>query len=224
MTCPLTTLVHLYRVQIIKLYVVPREIVSNRDLRFMSVFWTLLQRELGIETRFSITYHPQMDGLSEQMIQIIEDLLISCVLNFDDSQDEHLLLVELAYNNNYQVIIDMALFEVLYGRPCKSPTCLLEDGHLLAIGQEMLRDSQRVFKTIYQCLKPTQARQHSYAGQRRREVNFAFGDPIFLKFFPTKGSVRFGKQGKLSPKYVSLFEVLERVGEVTQRLALPPSL
>lgn len=68
MTCPLTTLVHLYRDQIIKLYVVPRKIVSNRDLRFTSMFWTLLHRELGIETRFCIMYHPQMDGLSEQMI------------------------------------------------------------------------------------------------------------------------------------------------------------
>lgn len=80
--CPLITFVGLYKDQIIKLQGVPGEIVSNRDPRFTFALWTSLRRELGIETRFSTTYHPQIDGQLERTIQILEDLLRPCVLDF----------------------------------------------------------------------------------------------------------------------------------------------
>ena len=92
------------------------------------------------------------------------------------------------------------------------------------MGPELLQDSQRVIETIRQRLRAAQDRQRSYADQRRREVSFAPGDHVFLKVSPTKGSVRFGQRGKLSPRYVGPFEVLERVGEVAYRLALLPRL
>ena len=109
-TYSLTTLAGLYRDQIIRLHGVPREIVSDRDPRFTSTFWTSLQRELGTETKFSTAYHPQTDGQSERTIQILEDLLRFCVLDFGGSWDEHLPLVEFAYNNSYQASIGMAPF------------------------------------------------------------------------------------------------------------------
>ena len=119
MTYPVSTLAQLYRDQIVRLHGVPREIVSDRDPRFTSMFWRSFQRELGTDTRFSTTYHPQTDIQSERTIQILEDLLRSCLMDFGGSWEEHLPLEEFAYNNSYQASIGMAPFEALYGRPCR---------------------------------------------------------------------------------------------------------
>ena len=69
-----------------------------------------------------------------------------------------------------------------------------------------------------------QDRQRAYADERRRDVTFAPEDRVFLRVSPTRGGVRFGRRGKLSPRYIGPFEVLQRVREVAYELALPPSL
>ena len=69
----------------------------------------------------STTFHPQTDGQLERTIRVLEDMLQACVLDLKGSWDKHLPLVELAYNNSYQASIQMASFEALYGRPCRSP-------------------------------------------------------------------------------------------------------
>ena len=73
-------------------------------------------------------------------------------------------------------------------------------------------------------LLTAQSRQKSYADVRRRPLEFKAGDHVFLKVMPKRGVIRFRKRGKLSPRYIGPFEVLERVGAVVYRLALPPSL
>ena len=73
-------------------------------------------------------------------------------------------------------------------------------------------------------LLTAQSRQKSYADKRRRPLEFEVGDHVFLKVMPKKRVIRFDKQRKLSPKFIGPFEVLERVGAVAYRLALPPSL
>ena len=138
MTYSIFMLAQLYCDQIVRPYGVPREIVSDRDPRFTSTFWRLFQRELGTDTRFSTAYHPQTDGQTERTIQIFEDFLRSCLMDFGGSWEEHLPQVEFTYNNSYQASIGMAPFEALYGRPCRSPTCWLEGGELLIVGPEML--------------------------------------------------------------------------------------
>ena len=69
-----------------------------------------------------------------------------------------------------------------------------------------------------------QSQQKSYADTRRRPLEFEVGDHVFLKVMPKKGVIKFGKRGKLSPRYIGPLEVLKRVGIVSNRLALPPSL
>ena len=69
-----------------------------------------------------------------------------------------------------------------------------------------------------------QSRQKSYADKRRRPLEFEVGNHVLLKVSPTRGVFRFGKKGKLSPRYIGPFEILERVGNLAYRLALPPSL
>ncbi|GKE19970.1 putative reverse transcriptase domain-containing protein [Tanacetum coccineum] len=97
--------------------------ISDRDGRFTSHFWQSLQKALGTRLDMSTAYHPQTDGQSEKTIQTLEDMLHTCVIDFRNGWDKHLLLVEFSYNNNYHTSIKAAPFKALYGRKCRSPIC-----------------------------------------------------------------------------------------------------
>ena len=90
-------------------------IVSDRDLRFTSRFWKELQLVSGTRLNFSTAFHPQIDGQSERLIQVLEDMLRGCVMEFTGSWDRYIQLIEFAYNNSYQSSIVMAPYEDLYG-------------------------------------------------------------------------------------------------------------
>ena len=102
--------------EIVRLHGIPLSIVSDRDPRFPSRFWKELQSAFGIRLNFSTTFHPQIDGQSERVIQVLEDMFRGCVLDFSGSWDRYISLMEFAYNSSYQSNIGMALYEALYGR------------------------------------------------------------------------------------------------------------
>ncbi|KAL8120168.1 hypothetical protein AgCh_017344 [Apium graveolens] len=139
----------------------------------------------------------ETDGQSDRTIQTIEDMLRVCALDFEGSWDEHLPLVEFSYNNSYHASIGMPPYEPLYGRRCRSPICWEE-------------------------VVAAQDRQHKYANPTRKDMEFEVGEAVLLKVSPWKGLSRFGKKGKLSPRYVGPFQILRRVGKVAYELALPP--
>ena len=114
-------LTQLYIKEIVRLHGVPSSIVSDRDPRFTSRFWHTLQSALGSKLTMSSSYHPQTDGQSERTIQSLEDLLRTCVLDHLGAWDEVLRLIEFTYNNNFHMSIDMAPYEALYGRKCRTP-------------------------------------------------------------------------------------------------------
>ncbi|KAI3792869.1 hypothetical protein L2E82_06760 [Cichorium intybus] len=201
-TWQMDRLAKLYIDEIVSRHGVPLSIIAYRDTRFTSKFWEGLQKELGNRVNLSTAYHPQTDGQSERTIQTLGDMLRSCAIDFSGSWDIHLPLVEFAYNNSYHSSIDMAPFEALYGRKCRTP----------------------VFKVIRARLKSAQDRQKSYADKKRRPIEFQVGDKVMLKVSPWKGVIRFGKRGKLSPRFLGPFKVLERIGSQAYRLALPPEL
>ena len=118
----------------------------------------------------------------------------------------------------------MALCEVLYGRPCRSPLGWTEVGERSITGPALNRDTSEKVSLIRQRLLTAQSRQKSYAGARRRPLEFEVWDHVFLKVMPKRGVVRFGKHGKLSPRCIGPFEILERIGAVEYRLALSPSM
>ena len=167
------------------------------------------------------TFHLRTDSQSERTIQILEDMLRACTLDLKGSWEEHLPLVEFAYNNSYQASIQMAPYEALYRRPCRSPIYWTEMGERSITGPDMIRDTSE--KVDLMRLLTTQSRQKSYADRHRQPLEFEVGDHVFLKVMPKRGVVRFGKRGKLAPRYIGLFEVLERVDTIAHRLALPPS-
>ena len=151
-------------------------------------------------------------------------MLRACVLDLKGSWEEHFPLVEFAYNNSYQASIQMTPYEALYGRPCQSSICLTEVGESSTTGPDLIRDTTEKVGLIQKCLLMAQSRQKSYADKRRRPLEFEAADHVFLKVMPKIGVVIFGKRGKLLLRFIGPFEVLERVGVVAYRLALPPSL
>ena len=123
MTFTLEAFCRLYIREIVQLHGVLVSIVSDRDPRFTAHFWKSFQRAIGTQLMMSTTFHPQTVSQSERTIQVLEDMLRAFVLDLKGSWEEHLPLVEFAYNNSYQAIIQMAPYEALYGSPCQSSIC-----------------------------------------------------------------------------------------------------
>ena len=191
---------------------------------FTSRFWEALQIALGTRLDLSTAYHPQTDGQTERLNRILEDMLRACILDFGGSWEDYLHLVEFSYNNSYQASIGMAPYEALYGRPCRSPICWVESGDQIILGPELIKEASEKVLVIQNRMKEAQNRQKSYADKRRRPLEFAEGDAVFVKISPMKGTVRFGKLGKLAPRYIGPFEILERIGTLAYKVKLPEKL
>ncbi|XP_052734143.1 uncharacterized protein LOC108339288 [Vigna angularis] len=163
-------LAQLYIKEIIRLHGVPSRIISDRDPRFTSRFWKLLQQELG---------------------------------NHLGVWDEVLSLVEFTYNNIFQSSIGMVPFEALYGRKCRTPLFWFQEGEVVLTGPEVIQ------QTIE---------------KRRRPLEFAAGDHVFLRLNPTTGVGRAVWPKKLPPKFIGPSQILRRIGPVAYEIALPPQL
>ncbi|GJS59533.1 putative reverse transcriptase domain-containing protein [Tanacetum coccineum] len=155
-------------------------------------FWQSMQEALGTWLDISMAYHPQIDAQSERTIQILEDMLRACILDFRGSWDVHLPLAEVG------------------------------EGHL--IGPELVQETTEKISQIKDRLKATRDRQISYVDKRMKPLEFSVGDYVLLKVSPWKGVVHFRKKGKLAPRFVGPFEIIEKVGRVAYRLDLPEEL
>ncbi|KAA3477082.1 DNA/RNA polymerases superfamily protein [Gossypium australe] len=217
-------LAKLYVAEIVRLHGVPVSFISDRDPRFTSRFWKALHQALGTKLDFSTAFHPQSDGQSETVIQILEDMLRGCVIDFRGSWEEYLPLAEFAYNNSYQSSIQMAPYEALYGQKFRTPTCWTELGELRLLGPELVSDTEDKVKLIQTRLKEASNRQKSYADQKRKDIKFTVGDRLFLKVSPWKKVLRFGRKGKLSPRFIGPYCVLKCVGPVAYQLEPPLEL
>ncbi|XP_065873647.1 uncharacterized protein [Euphorbia lathyris] len=179
---------------------------------------------MGTKLNFSTAFHPQTDGQSERTIQTLEDMMRACVLNFQGDWDMYLPLIEFAYNNSFHSSIGMAPYEALYGRPCRSPVCWDVEGMRQLEGPELVQETVEKIDVVKKCLKAAQERQKIYADQHRREMEYGVGDKVFLKVSPWKGILRFGRRGKLSPRFIGPYKITERIGPLAYRLDLPSEL
>ncbi|GJS81470.1 putative reverse transcriptase domain-containing protein [Tanacetum coccineum] len=191
----------MYMKEVITRHGIHVSIICDRDPRFISNFWRSLLKALGTNLDMSTAYHPQTDGQSEMTIQTLEDMLRACVIDFGKGWVNHFPLVEFSYNNSYYARIKAAPFEALYGRKCCSPVCWAEVGEVQLTGLEIVQETTEKIIQIKQRIQAARDRQKSYADLKR-----------------------FGKWGKLNPKYVEPFKVLEKVGAVAYKLELPQEL
>ncbi|GFS40677.1 hypothetical protein Acr_00g0069800 [Actinidia rufa] len=171
---------------------------SIKGPAFHGSFLARLTIYLGTSLLLSTAYHPQTNGQSERTIQILKDMLRACVLDFRG-----------------EVVI-------------VGPELVAETTESKGLIRKRLKAAQEAttekVKVIRQRLLTAQSRQKSYADRRRRPLSFEVGDHVFLKISPRWGLHRFGRGGKLSPRYIGSFNIIERIGEVAYRLALPPKL
>lgn len=149
---------------------------------------------MGTKLQFSTTYHPQSDGQTKRAIQKLEDMLRACTIDFKGNWDEHLHLAKFAYNNSSQQSIEMAPFEALYGKACRTPVCWEEVGERKLTGPEIVQMTIENLQTTRNRLRMAQSRRKSYADKRRKPLEFQVGDFVFLKVSPMKGVSCFGKK------------------------------
>jgi hypothetical protein len=186
-------------------------------------FWEQLHASLGTHLIHSSAYNPQMDGETERVNQILEDMLRACVMEYPGSWDKNLPWAKFSYNNSYQESLKMAPFKALYGRQCRTPLNWIEPGEKAIFGPDIVDAAKATVCQIQDNLKAAKPHQESYANKRRRPLQFEVGDHVYLKVSPMKGVKRFGVKGKLSPRYIGPFLVLEKYGKVAYKIELPPS-
>nr|GFB49324.1 putative reverse transcriptase domain-containing protein [Tanacetum cinerariifolium] len=219
-TDPMDKLARIYLKEVVMRHGIPISIISDRDPRFASNFWRSLQNALGTRLDVSTTYYPKTDCQSERTIQTLEDMLRACAIDFGKGWVNHLPLVEFSYDNSYHASIKATPFEALYGRKCCSPVCWTEVGEAQILGPELIQETIEKIVQIKQRMQAARDRQKSYADLKRKPMQFQVRDKVMLKVSPWKGVIRFGKRGKLDPRYVGPFKVLERVGDVAYKLDL----
>src|SRR3954466_8960615 len=170
--------------RIICLHGVPRSIVSDRGTQFTSKFWNQLHETLGTRLEFGTAFHPQTNGQTERVNQILEDMLGACALDYGSSSDDNLPYVEFSYNNSYQASLQMAPFELLYDTKCRTPLMWDEVGEHQFFGPDLIREVEEKVKLIHDRLKIAQSRQKSYADAKRKEVTYEVGDRAYLRVSP----------------------------------------
>jgi hypothetical protein len=146
-----------------------------------------LHEAFDIQLRFRYAYHPQIDGQTKRVNQILESMLRACALQYGMSWDKSPLYAEFSYNNSYQESLKMTPFEMLYGRRCRTPLFWSENGERKVLGPDILQEAEKQVRMVRENLRVAQSRQKSYANHKRRESSFEVGDFVYLKVSLMRG-------------------------------------
>jgi hypothetical protein len=137
------------------------------------------------------------------------------VMGHPGSWDKNLPWAEFSYNNNYQESLKMTPFEVLYGCRYHTPLNWIEPGEKVIFCPDIVDEAN---------LRAAKSRQESYGNKRHRPLEFEFEDHVYLKVSPMNGVKRFGMKGKLAPRYIGPFPILEKCETMAYKVELPPAL
>jgi hypothetical protein len=202
------------------LHGIPKKIVSERDAKF----WKGLFNGFGSNLNFSTTYHPESDGKTERVNQVIEDMLRMYVMDKPSKWEDYLHLVEFSYNNGYQTSLKMSPFEALYGRKCNTPVIWDNSADRVVVGLDLLREMEEQMIKINQNLKAAQDRQKIYVDKGRNHREFKVGDHVFLKVKANRSSLKLGNCSKMKARYCGPFEILEKIVLVDYMISFPTSM
>ena len=169
----------------------------------------------------SSTYHPQPDGQTETTIQSLEVIFRAFVLDQGGAWDSYLPLIEFTYNNSLHSSIGMAPFEAFYGRRCRTPLCWYESGESVVVGPEIIQQTAYNIKMIQEKMKIAQSRQKIYHDKRRKDLSVEKGDHVFLRVTLVTGVGLILKSRMLTPRFTNPYQISNKVGIISYRVALP---
>ncbi|KAL0328234.1 UNVERIFIED_CONTAM: Transposon Ty3-G Gag-Pol polyprotein [Sesamum calycinum] len=226
--CPAETAAELFFKNVTKYFGVPKDIVSDRDARFIGRFWTALFNMMGTELKFSTANHPQTDGQTERVNALVEDYLRHYVSASQRNWVDLLDVAQFSYNLHKSSATGMSPFELAYGQQPTTPheIAVQRTGGKCPAAYRHARSKQELLDEAKDSLAKAQRRMKKYADIGRRHVEFSAGDQVLLKLTPQiwkKISSKSVHRG-LIPKYDSPFEVMSKVGSLAYRLKLPDRL
>jgi hypothetical protein len=171
----------LYLSHIVHYHGISKTIIFDRGSIFMVQFWEQLHDCLDTHLIRSLAYHPQTDGQTERVNQIIEDMFRACALSDGPKWDQQLQLAEFSYNNSYQESIKMSPFKALYGRPCHTPLSWSESDERVIFGPDIVTEAEEKVRQIRANILTVQSRQKSYTNKRHRPLEFVVGNQVYLR-------------------------------------------
>ncbi|PKA64490.1 putative mitochondrial protein [Apostasia shenzhenica] len=204
------------------LHGIPKSIVTDRDKVFMSIFWRELFRLSGTKLHYSTAYHPETNGQTEVTNRGLEQYLRCFTMESPTAWLTYLPWAELSYNTSYHSAIGCSPFQVLYGR-LPPPIHSYEDNSTSVEAVDvMLSQRDAMLRQLKENLHRTRHRMKQQADKKRRDLQFKVGDRVLVKLQPYRqSSLKRQTYSKLRRRYYGPYEILERVGSVAYRLALP---
>ena len=159
-------IVNIFLKEIFRLHGIPKAIISDRDVKFIGNFWRSVFSRLEMQLKFSTAYHLQMDGQTERVNQIVEDMLRMYVMNNPTKWEDYLYLANFAYKNGYQDSSKMSHFEVLYGWKCRAPVTWDSPVDRLMLGPDLLFDLEQLVTKVQGNHKEAQVSQKIYVNKK----------------------------------------------------------
>ena len=205
----------------------PEEVISDRDPKFTGGLWSSFFQASGTRLNFSSGDHPETDGQTEHVNQVLEDMLRCSIAQQKGQWDKYLPLLEFAYNNSKHRVTKMTPFYAMMGRHPRTPL----EVHMPSLDvdcRNLVEELDGILKLCRTNLLAARDRMKSQVDQHRTLRTFNVGDKVFLRvIFPTgstratRKQLREGRSDKLAPRYAGPYPILEKVNEVAYRLQLP---
>ncbi|KAJ9528812.1 hypothetical protein QJQ45_000053 [Haematococcus lacustris] len=211
---------------IFKHHGLPEAIISDRDPKFTSDFWTSLFHLTGTRLLLSSAYHPQTDGQTERANRTVEDMLRPYVNDHKSDWDQHLAAVEFAYNSSEHVGTGFTPFYLNYGQHPTTPSALLLPPPTLVPSQaaeDFVTSMRNNLTAARSALQRSIDTQKLHADQHRRHEEFEVGDLVLLSCANLNLQTAVNS-AKLQPRFVGPFKVLAKHSPVSYKLDLPSSM
>jgi hypothetical protein len=217
-----THIADLFFREIVRLHGVPRSIVSDRDVKFLSYFWKVLWGKLGTKLLFSTTCHPQTDGQTEVVNRTLSTLLRTIIQKNLKNWEDCLPFIEFAYNRSVHSTTEFSPFEIVYGFNPLTPLDLLPlpvNERTSLDGQKKAEMVKKLHESVRQHIEKKNEQYANKANKGRRQVIFQPGDWVWVHMRKERFPAR--RRSKLHPRGDGPFQVLERINDNAYKLDLP---